>query len=58
MKKYIFGDPAADLHHDLEKTAECIEQARSFARDIAAKAASSMFIGTKSRPQDVVKEES
>jgi len=57
MKKYIFGARGGIYIIDLEKTAECIEQARSFARDIAAKGGKFMFIGTKKQAQDVVKEE-
>lgn len=57
MKKYIFGDRGGIYIIDLEKTGECLEQARDFARDIAAKGGRFLFIGTKKQAQDVVKEE-
>ncbi len=57
MKKYIFGARGGIYIIDLEKTGECLEQARDFARDIAAKGGKFLFIGTKKQAQDVVKEE-
>ncbi len=57
MKKYIFGDRGGIYIIDLEKTGDCLEQARDFAHDIAAKGGRFLFIGTKKQAQDVVKEE-
>lgn len=57
MKKYIFGDRGGIYIIDLEKTGDCLEKARDFARDIAAKGGKFLFIGTKKQAQDVVKEE-
>jgi small subunit ribosomal protein S2 len=57
MKKFIFGDRGGIYIIDLEKTGDCLEQARDFARDIAAKGGRFLFIGTKKQAQDVVKEE-
>lgn len=57
MKKFIFGDRGGIYIIDLEKTVECLHQARDFARDIAAKGGRFLFIGTKKQAQDVVKEE-
>lgn len=57
MKKYIFGDRGGIYIIDLEKTGDCLETARDFARDIAAKGGKFLFIGTKKQAQDVVKEE-
>ena len=57
MKRYIFGDRGGIYIIDLEKTGDCLEQARDFARDIAAKGGRFLFIGTKKQAQDVVKEE-
>ena len=57
MKKFIFGDRGGIYIIDLEKTGDCLEQARDFARDIAAKGGRFLFIGTKKQAQDVIKEE-
>jgi small subunit ribosomal protein S2 len=57
MKKFIFGDRGGIYIIDLEKTVECLQQARDFARDIAAKGGRFLYIGTKKQAQDVIKEE-
>jgi small subunit ribosomal protein S2 len=57
MKKFIFGDRGGIYIIDLEKTVECLHQARDFARDIAAKGGRFLYIGTKKQAQDVIKDE-
>jgi small subunit ribosomal protein S2 len=57
MKKYIFGDRGGIYIIDLEKTYECIETAKAFAREIAGKGGKFLYIGTKKQAQDVVREE-
>lgn len=57
MKKYIFGQRSGIYIIDLEKTAECINEACVFARDIAAKGGKILFVGTKKQAQIIVEEE-
>lgn len=57
MKKFIFGDRGGIYIIDLEKTADCLDKARDFARGIAAKGGRFLFVGTKKQAQDVVREE-
>jgi small subunit ribosomal protein S2 len=56
MKRFIFGDRGGIYIIDLEKTADCLNAARDFAREIAAKGGSILFIGTKKQAQFVVEE--
>jgi small subunit ribosomal protein S2 len=57
MKKYIFGERSGIYVIDLEKTAECLAEARDFARNIAAKGGRFLFVGTKKQAQEVVQQE-
>jgi small subunit ribosomal protein S2 len=57
MKKFIFGARGGIYIIDLEKTADCLNQARDFAHDIAAKGGRFIFVGTKKQAQDVIREE-
>ena len=57
MKKFIFGERGGIYIIDLEKTVDCLNQARDFARNIAAKGGRFLFIGTKKQAQEVVKDE-
>jgi len=57
MKKFIFGARGGIYIIDLEKTADCLNQARDFARDMAAKGGRFLFVGTKKQAQDVIREE-
>ena len=57
MKKFIFGARGGIYIIDLEKTADCLNQARDFARDVAAKGGRFLFVGTKKQAQDVIREE-
>lgn len=56
MKQYIFGQRSGIYIIDLEKTVECLQKAREFARDIASKGGKILFIGTKKQAQDIIKE--
>ena len=47
MKKFIFGQRSGIYIIDLERTIECLNQARDFLRDITAKGGKVLFIGTK-----------
>lgn len=57
MKKYIFGARTGIYIIDLEKTEECLNKARDFLLDIAAKGEVVLFVGTKKQAQEVVKQE-
>ncbi|MBF0619366.1 MAG: 30S ribosomal protein S2 [Candidatus Omnitrophica bacterium] len=57
MKKFIFGDRGGIYIIDLEKTADCLDKARDFAREIASKGGRFLFIGTKKQAQEVVQQE-
>lgn len=57
MKKYIFGQRSGIYIIDLEKTVECLNRARDYARDIAAKGGRVLFVGTKKQAQMIVEEE-
>jgi small subunit ribosomal protein S2 len=57
MKKFIFGERSGIYIIDLEKTADCLNAARDFIRDIAAKGGKVLFVGTKKQAQMIVEEE-
>lgn len=57
MKKYIFGQRSGIYIIDLEKTVQCLNKARDFARDVAAKGGRVLFVGTKKQAQIIVEEE-
>jgi small subunit ribosomal protein S2 len=57
MKKFIFGERSGIYIIDLEKTADCLNAARDFMRDIAAKGGKVLFVGTKKQAQMIVEEE-
>jgi small subunit ribosomal protein S2 len=57
MKKYIFG--ARDGIHiiDLEQTADMLNKACAFVRDLVAKSGDIIFVGTKRQAKDTIEEE-
>lgn len=57
MKKYIFGQRSGIYIIDLEKTADCLNRARDFLKDIAAKGGKILYVGTKKQAQSIVEEE-
>ena len=57
MKKFIFGQRSGIYIIDLEKTVQCLNEARDFVRDIAAKGGKILFIGTKKQAQMIIEEE-
>jgi small subunit ribosomal protein S2 len=54
MQRYIFGQRNGIYIIDLEKTAVCLEEARAFLKELAAKGAPVLFVGTKKQAQDVI----
>jgi len=57
MKKYIFGGRSGIYIIDLEKTEECMMQAKDFLLDIASKGEYVLFVGTKRQAQEVIRQE-
>jgi small subunit ribosomal protein S2 len=57
MKNFIFGERSGIYIIDLEKTEACLNQARDFLVDIAAKGETVLFVGTKKQAQEVVQQE-
>ncbi len=57
MKKFIFGERSGIYIIDLEKTVECLNQARDFLYDVAVKGGSVLFVGTKRQAQDTIEAE-
>ncbi len=54
MKKFIFGERSKIYIIDLEKTVEFLNKAKEFAKGIASKGESILFVGTKKQAQDVI----
>jgi small subunit ribosomal protein S2 len=57
MKKFIFGQRSSIYIIDLEKTEECLNQARDFLLDITSKGETVLFVGTKKQAQEVIFQE-
>lgn len=57
MAPYIFGERNKVYIIDLEKTAECLQKAREFLKDLARKGGSVLFAGTKRQAQDICAEQ-
>jgi small subunit ribosomal protein S2 len=57
MQPYIFGQRSGIYIIDLEQTAELLNVARDFIRDLAVKGGRVLFIGTKKQAQDTIKEQ-
>jgi small subunit ribosomal protein S2 len=57
MKPFIFGARSNIYIIDLEKTAECLNQARDFLHTIAAKGGRILFVGTKKQAQEIIAQE-
>lgn len=57
MKKFIFGQRSGIYIIDLEKTQECLNQARDYLLDITSKGETVLFVGTKKQARDIILEE-
>jgi small subunit ribosomal protein S2 len=57
MKRFIFAERGGIYIIDLQKTLELLEEAHDFARNIAARGGSVLFVGTKKQAQDAVSEQ-
>jgi small subunit ribosomal protein S2 len=56
MRRYIFGERGGIYIIDLTRTAELLEEAAGFARNIAERRGTVLFVGTKKQAQDAVSE--
>jgi small subunit ribosomal protein S2 len=56
MRRFIFAERGGIYIIDLQQTAQLIEEACEFARNLAARGGSMLFVGTKKQAQDAVKE--
>lgn len=56
MKPFIYGVRGGVHVINVEKTTEQLEKAVAFAKDVAAKGGTILFVGTKAQAQDVVAE--
>jgi len=57
MKKFIFGERSNIYIIDLEKTVDYLNKAREFARALASKGETVLFVGTKRQSQDIIFQE-
>ena len=57
MKRFIFTERGGIYIIDLQQTLELIEEAHDFARNVASRGGSVLFVGTKKQSQDAIAEE-
>jgi small subunit ribosomal protein S2 len=57
MRRFIFTERGGIYIIDLQQTLELVEQAASFARNVAERGGSVLFVGTKKQCQDSIEEE-
>jgi len=57
MRRYIFTERGGIYIIDLQKTLALLEEAHAFARNVAERGGTVMFVGTKKQCQDAVAEE-
>ena len=57
MKRFIFGERGGIYIIDLRQTLELLEEAHAFARNVAERGGSMLFVGTKKQAQDAVEEQ-
>jgi small subunit ribosomal protein S2 len=56
MRRYIFSERGGIYIIDLQKTLELLEDAHDFARNLAERGGTVLFVGTKKQAQDAVSE--
>ena len=56
MKRFIFTERGGIYIIDLQQTLELLEEAHDFARNLASRGGSMLFVGTKKQSQDAVAE--
>jgi small subunit ribosomal protein S2 len=52
MKRFIFGERGGIYIIDLQKTAQSLEEAQAFVRNLAERGGTVLFVGTKKQAQD------
>ena len=57
MKRFIFGERGGIYIIDLQQTLERLEEAHAFARNLAERGGTVLFVGTKKQAQDAVAEQ-
>jgi len=57
MKRFIFGERGGIYIIDLQRTLGLLEEAQDFARDVAARNGTVLFVGTKKQAQEAVANE-
>ena len=57
MKRYIFGERGGIYIIDLQQTQEALEESSGFARNLAERNGTVLFVGTKKQAQDAVEEQ-
>src|SRR5947207_7438796 len=57
MKRFIFNERGGIYIIDLQQTLELLEEAHAFARNLAERNGSILFVGTKKQSQDAVEED-
>ena len=57
MRRFIFTERGGIYIIDLQQTAQLIEEAYEFAKNVAARGGSVLFVGTKKQAQDAVEEQ-
>jgi small subunit ribosomal protein S2 len=57
MKRFIFTERGGIYIIDLQQTLELLEEAHQFARNLASRGGSMLFVGTKKQSQDAIAEQ-
>ena len=57
MRRFIWGERGGIYIIDLQQTSQLLEEAHAFAKNLAARGGSMLFVGTKKQAQDAVKEQ-
>ena len=57
MRRFIFTERGGIYIIDLQQTLELVEEAHAFAKNIASRRGTMLFVGTKKQAQDAVSEE-
>jgi small subunit ribosomal protein S2 len=57
MRRFIFTERGGIYIIDLQQTAELLEEAQDFARNLASRGGTILFVGTKKQAQDAVSEQ-
>src|SRR5207237_3045901 len=57
MRRFIFTERGGIYIIDLQQTSQLIEEAYEFAKNLAARGGSMLFVGTKKQAQDAVEEQ-